>query len=134
MQYLNQDGLLNLKKRLENAHKHVREHTCTEMLRQKKYHIKRLDWESFKIGYLVFVYFARHKNGLSSKLTINWHRPFKVLAKLSGVNYMVNCGPRNTPQLILLDRWGRFDLKYLQVKTKIKEVLKQARKTVIKQK
>lgn len=113
MQYLNQDGFGNSKKRLEDAHKHVREHTGTEMLRQKKYHIKRLDWESFKIGDLVFVYFRRHKSGLSSKLTIYWHGPFKVLAKLFDVNYkvLVNCGPRSTPQVILVHRWGRFDIK-----------------------
>lgn len=58
-----------------------------------------------------------------SKLTIYWHGPFKVLAKLSDVNYkvLVNCGPRSTPQVILVHRWGRFDIKYLQMKTKIKE-------------
>lgn len=89
---------------MEDAHKYVREHTGTEMLRQKKYHDKKLNWENFKIGDLVFVYFPRHKSGLSPKLTSYWHGPFKVLAQLSDVNYKVNCGPRDTPQVIHVDR------------------------------
>lgn len=96
-----------LKERLEGAHKYVREQTGTEMLRQKKYHDKKLNWENFKIGDLVFVYFPRHKSGLSPKLTSYWHGPFKVLAQLSDVNYKVNCGPRDTPQVIHVDRMRR---------------------------
>lgn len=44
------NGMVELKERLEDAHKYVREHTGTEMFRQKKYHDKKLNWESFKIG------------------------------------------------------------------------------------
>lgn len=38
-----------LKERLEDAYKYVREHTGIEMLRQKKYHDKKLNLENFKI-------------------------------------------------------------------------------------
>ena len=71
-----------LKDRLEEAHKVVREHTNAEMLRQKRYHDRKLNWEDYKNGDLVYVYFPRHKSGLSPKLTSYWHGPFKIIAKL----------------------------------------------------
>lgn len=71
---------------------------------RKKYHDKKQNWESFKIGDLLFVYFPRQKRELSSKLTSYKNGSFIVLAKLSDVNYKENYGPRNTPQIIHVDR------------------------------
>jgi hypothetical protein len=83
-----------------------------EMLRQKQYHDRKLNWEDYKNGDLVYVSFPRHKSGLSPKLTSCRHGRFKIITKCSNINYKVDCGPRGIPQVNHVDRMSfvRFQL------------------------
>lgn len=58
-----------LQVRLEEAHSIVRENTKQAMCRQKTYHDRKLSFEKFSLGDIVFVYFPVKKVGRSAKLT-----------------------------------------------------------------
>lgn len=93
-----------LQERLEQAHRIVRENTKAEMLRQKRYHDRKLKWQIFSPGDKVYVYFPRRKLGTSPKLTSFWQGPFSVLEKCSECTYKVSCGSKGSPQVIHVDR------------------------------
>ena len=103
-----------LQERLENAHKIVRVSTNQEMVRQKHYHDKKLNWGKFNKNDDVYVYFPRRKPGQSPKFTSYWRGPYKVIKKMSDVTYMVDCGPYSSNQVIHVDRMR---LKHSQILT-----------------
>lgn len=74
------------------------------MLRQKRYHDRKLKWQIFSPGDKVYVYFPRRKLGTSPKLTSFWQGPFSVLEKCSECTYKVSCGSKGSPQVIHVDR------------------------------
>ena len=93
-----------LKERMEIAHKIARQNANEAMLRQKALHDHKLNWQTFKPGDEVYVFFPRYKPGQSPKFTSFWKGPFKVLKKFTDVNYEVDCGPRGRSQIIHVDR------------------------------
>ena len=44
---------------IEEAHRIVSENTKGEMMRQKRYHDRKLQWQKFSPGDSVYVYFPR---------------------------------------------------------------------------
>lgn len=90
--------------RLENAHKTVRANTQQAMVRQKHYHDKKLNWGQFKENDGVYVYFPSTKSGQSPKFTSYWRGPYRIIRKMSDVTYKVNCGQRESTQVIHVDR------------------------------
>lgn len=93
-----------LQERLEEAHSIVRENTKQAMCRQKTYHDRKLSFEKFSPGDIVFVYFPVKKVGRSAKLTSFWRGPYKILGKCSELNYRVDCGQRGKEQVVHVDR------------------------------
>ena len=93
-----------LKERMEEAHKYVRENIKTAMVRQKKYHDQKLSWQMFSKGDQVYVYFPLRKVGLSPKFTSYWRGPYEVIDKITDVTFKVNCGPRGKTQVVHVDR------------------------------
>ena len=93
-----------LKERMEIAHRIARQNADEAMLRQKSLHDQKLNWQTFKSGDEVYVFFPRYKPGQSPKFTSFWKGPYKVLRKFSDVNYEVDCGPRGRSQIIHVDR------------------------------
>jgi hypothetical protein len=93
-----------LQERLEVAHWFVQKHIKGKMQRQKMYHDKKLSWENFNPGDLVYVFFPQRKEGRSPKLTSFWRGPYTVKSCRSDVTCMVNCGPRGQDQVIHIDR------------------------------
>ncbi|CAG2194672.1 Transposon Ty3-G Gag-Pol polyprotein,Transposon Ty3-I Gag-Pol polyprotein,Leucine-rich repeat-containing protein 43 [Mytilus edulis] len=93
-----------LQERMEEAHHFVRKHVGQEMVRQKKYYDKQLNWCKFRKDDQVYVFFPIRKAGHSPKFTSYWRGPFRVLKEYSDVNYLINCGRRGRPQVIHVDR------------------------------
>jgi hypothetical protein len=95
-----------LKERMEEAHKYVRENIKTAMVhvRQKKYHDQKLSWQMFSKGDQVYVYFPLRKVGLSPKFTSYWRGPYEVMDKITDVTFKVNCCPRGKTQVVHVDR------------------------------
>ena len=58
--------------------------------RQKAQYDKRAKEVTYEVGQRVWLYTPNKKKGLSSKLTHNWHGPFRILAKKSPVNYLLD--------------------------------------------
>ena len=62
-----------------------------------------------EIGQQVWLYSPNTKTGLSSKLTHNWHGPFRILAKRSPVNYLLERNEeRKTRQVVHINRLKPF--------------------------
>jgi len=93
-----------LQERLETAHQMVRQNTGNEMQRQKRIHDKRTNYETFKEGDKVLVYFPVKKVGMSPRLVSFWRGPYTVIRKLSDVVYEVDCGRNRTNQTVYCDR------------------------------
>ncbi|XP_062584077.1 protein NYNRIN-like [Saccostrea cucullata] len=93
-----------LQERLGEAHHIVRENTKGEMMRQKRYHDKKLRWQRFSPRDHVYVFFPRRRMGTSPKLTSFWQGPFEVLEKCSEFTYKVSCGNKGSAQVIHVDR------------------------------
>jgi transposase InsO family protein len=93
-----------LQEKLEKAHSAVREMSKDSIQRQKWYHDRKLNWQSFESGDQVYVYFPKRRIGTSPKFSSYWHGPFTIIEKCSSVTYKVNCGPRGTHQVIHTDR------------------------------
>ena len=61
------------------------------------------------VGERVWLYTPNNKTGLSSKLTHNWHGPFRILAKKSPVNYLLDSNEeRNITQVVHVNRLKPF--------------------------
>ncbi len=57
----------------------------------------------------MWLYTPNNKTGLSSKLTRNWHGPFRILAKKSPVNYLLDSNEeRNNTQVVHVNRLKPF--------------------------
>nr|XP_022290306.1 uncharacterized protein LOC111101945 [Crassostrea virginica] len=93
-----------LQETMEEAHRIVRDNTQGEMMRQKRYHDRKLQWQRFSPGDSVYVYFPRKRMGTSPKLTSFWQGPFEVLQKCSDYTYLVSCGFKGSSQVIHVDR------------------------------
>ena len=92
-----------LQESMEEAHRIVRDNTQGEMMRQKRYHDRKLQWQRFSPGDSVYVYFPRKRMGTSPKLTSFWQGPFEVLQKCSDYTYLVSCGFKGSSQVIHVD-------------------------------
>ena len=63
----------------------------------------------YEVGQQVWLYTPNNKVGLSSKLTYNWHGPFRFLAKKSPVNYLLDANDlRNVTQVVHVNRLKPF--------------------------
>ena len=111
-----------LKERLENAHRFVRQSMDQAMLRQKTSHDQKLKWQSFQPGEEVYVYFPRYLEGHSKKLTSFWRGPFKVVQKCTDLTYKVLCGPRGAEQVIHVDRMRKKKEQTLVGETDVREL------------
>ena len=89
---------------MELAHKTVREHAAREMARQKRCHDRKLNWNEFKEGDNVLVFFPTRRPGQSPKFTSFWRGPFKIIRKYGTLTYVVNCGRGGRFQTIHVDR------------------------------
>ncbi|XP_078319793.1 uncharacterized protein LOC144621076 [Crassostrea virginica] len=97
-----------LQEKLDEAHATVRKLTKDNMLRQKWYHDRKLNWKSFKKGDKVYVYFPKRKAGTSPKFSSYWQGPFEIIEKCSNVTYKVNCGQEERIRRyiqIVFDQW-----------------------------
>ena len=63
--------------------------------RQKTQYDKTAKERSYDIGQKVWLYTPNNRKGLSSKLTHNWHGPYRILAKRSAVNYLLDANVGN---------------------------------------
>ena len=62
-----------LQERLEVSHRLVRENIKQAMRRQKKYHDRKLSFETFSVEDSVYVFFPVRKVGCTPKFTSHWH-------------------------------------------------------------
>ncbi|CAG2224593.1 unnamed protein product [Mytilus edulis] len=111
-----------LQERMEEAHHFVRKHVGQEMVRQKKYYDKQLNWSKFRKDDQVYVFFPIRKAGHSPKFTSYWRGPFRVLKEYSDVNYLINCGRRGRPQVIHVDRMRLCKGQHLRGETEMNEL------------
>ena len=58
--------------------------------RQKTQYDKTTKERSYGIGQQVWLYTLNNRKGLSSKLIHNWHVLYRILAKKSAVNYLLD--------------------------------------------
>ncbi|CAG2204810.1 unnamed protein product [Mytilus edulis] len=72
-----------LQERMEEAHHFVRKHVGQEMVRQKKYYDKQLNWCKFRKDDQVYVFFPIRKAGHSPKFTSYW-RGFSSTQRILG--------------------------------------------------
>ena len=77
--------------------------------RQKEYYDRKTKEVSYNIGERVWLHTPNKKKGLSSKLTHNWHGPFRILAKRSPVNYLLDANDeRFVTQIVHVNRLKPF--------------------------
>ena len=93
-----------LQDRLERVHKFVREYTGKSINRQKKYHDRKLVFDTMQEGDSVYVLFPVRLSGCSRKWTSFWRGPYKVSKKLSDVLLEVDCGRNGTIEPIHIER------------------------------
>ena len=93
-----------LQEKMESAHKTVRQNTGEAMKRQKRYHDRKLSYESYEVGEKVYVFFPVKKIGCSSKLTSYWRGPYEVKERITELLYKVTCGRAGSDQVIHCDR------------------------------
>ena len=77
--------------------------------RQKANHDKKAKEVSYSIGQRVWLFTPNNRKGLSFKLTHNWHGPYRILAKKSPVNYLLDSNDeRNYMQIVHVNRLKPF--------------------------
>ena len=77
--------------------------------RQKEYYDQKARDVSYNVGERVWLYTPNKKKGLSSKLTHNWHGPFRILSKTSPVNYLLDANDeRSVTQIVHVNRLKPF--------------------------
>ena len=77
--------------------------------RQKANYDKKTREVSYSIGQRVWLFTPNNRKGLSSKLTHNWHGPYRILAKKSSVNYLLDSNDERTyMQIVHVNRLKPF--------------------------
>ena len=94
-----------LKTSLEEAYEQVRENTSRALKRQKDFYNKKVHGHHYQVGDYVWVLFPQPPRGKSRKLYRPWSGPFRVVKKLSDVNYRVQeCNNRRRRMVIHFNR------------------------------
>lgn len=78
-----------LRKRLEEAYNMVRDKTGQQQERQKEYYNRKVHGNPFSEGDLVFLHSPVISRGHARKLHRQWTGPFRVVRRLSTVNYRI---------------------------------------------
>ena len=77
--------------------------------RQKTQYDKTAKERSYDIGQKAWLYTPNNRKGLSSKLTHNWHGLYRILAKRSAVNYLLDANDeRDYVQTVHVNRLKPF--------------------------
>ena len=98
-----------LAERFMDARKLAHENIELAQQRQKVQYDKNAKEVNYEVGERVWLYTPNNKTGLSSKLTHNWHGPFRILAKKSPVNYLLDSNEeRNITQVVHVNRLKPF--------------------------
>ncbi len=98
-----------LAERFLDARKLVSDNIQLAQQRQKEHYDKNAKEVNYTVGQRVWLYTPNKKKGLSSKLTHDWHGPFRILAKKSPVNYLLDSNEeRNYVQNVHVNRLKPF--------------------------
>ena len=89
---------------MRQAHAITREHLGHAAQRSKGYYDKRVNARSFEVDDLVYVYSPRRYLRRTPKWCLTYQGPFKVLRKITDVNYVVQKGPRSDPMVVHVDK------------------------------
>lgn len=77
--------------------------------RPKEQYDKTAKEKSYEIRQQMWLYTPNNKKGLSHKLTHNWHGPYRILAKKTPVNYLLDANhERNYIQIVHINRLKPF--------------------------
>ncbi|XP_065056364.1 uncharacterized protein LOC135684656 [Rhopilema esculentum] len=91
--------------RFLDARKLTRDNIELAQQRQKSQYDKTAKDVTYDIGQQVWLYTPNNRKGLSSKLTHNWHGPYRILAKKSPGNYLLGANEeRNYIQTVHVNR------------------------------
>ena len=95
--------------RFIEAHKLAHDNIELAQQRQKANYDKKAKEVSYSIGQRAWLFTPNNRKGLSSKLTHNWHGPYRILAKKSPVNYLLDSNDeRNYMQIVHVNRLKPF--------------------------
>ena len=84
-----QHHLETLADRLNEAYQVVRENNKMGQERQKKYYNQGTKLVTFQLGYMVYLKDIMNSTKKCAKFWIGWKRPYKVIQRLSDLNYLV---------------------------------------------
>ena len=92
---------------------------------QKEYYDKKAKEISYNVGERVWLYTPNKRKGLSSKLTHNWHGPFRILSQTSPVNYLLDANDEHSvTQIVHVNRLQPFISTNIRPDTPVKNKLK----------
>ena len=89
---------------MRQAHAITREHLGHAAQRSKGYYDKRVNVRSFEVNDLVYVYSPRRYLRRTPKWCLTYQGPYKVLRKITDVNYVVQKGLRSDPMVVHVDK------------------------------
>jgi hypothetical protein len=81
--------LKHLQSTLRSAYKTVQENNRRSHATNKQYYDRRAKERSFQVGDVIYLYNPTRKVGQSSKFFSPWQGPYRVVARLSELNYRV---------------------------------------------
>ena len=96
---------LDLKTSLEKAYEQVREKSSRQLKRQEGFYNQKIHGRPYQVGDYVWVLFPQPPRNKSKKLYRPWSGPFRVVKKLSEVNYRVQeCKNRRRRMVVHFNR------------------------------
>ena len=89
---------------LRQAHAITRDHLGQAAERSKGYYDRRVKTRSFEVGELVYVYSPRRYVKRTPKWCLTYQGPFRVVRKLTDVNYVVQKNERSNSVVVHVDK------------------------------
>lgn len=93
-----------LKEQFETVYEVVRQNVDAHQMRQKRYYDRKVFGTPYKVGQLVWLFTPAKKRGLSPKLQCFWQGPFRVLVKISDLNYQIQHEYSGKKQIVHFNR------------------------------
>ena len=98
----------DLRNRMEDVHKLVREHGLHASARMKTRYDRKSNQTRFEEGSLVWLHNPMRRKGISPKLSPSWEGPYKVVARINDVTYRIQRTPRSPCKIVHVDRLARY--------------------------
>ena len=100
--------VVRLQNHMKNVHELARSSLLEASMKQKRLYDSRISKHKYSVGDAVWLREYTKPRGLSRKLQLRWDGPFKIIRKISDLNFKIQRGPKSMCKIVHFNRLKPF--------------------------